>query len=133
MSSQKEEAEDYIIFPEHGLDQAEQGSFISDNISTTKTIVTLSPIIICDSKNVVVLQEDNTLAPRRFFGDSCNRVLLQLNKHHRNIGQRASAAIDQAKAAEDPGLVAQNMRTRVSLEQPKAKTNSQDNAHFVVT
>ncbi len=64
------------VFPEAGLDANEQAAFLKENQDKYDTIFTLSPFIISDSKNIVILGYQEDFKPR--FGESVNDITMKI-------------------------------------------------------
>lgn len=82
------------VFPEAGLDANEQAAFVLENKDKFDVVITLSPFIISDSKNLTVLGE---LGSKPKFGDSVNKVTMNLWRRE-TVGDIAKQKVEEFRS-----------------------------------
>ena len=81
------------IFPEHGLSPNEQAAFLKQNEGRFTSVITFSPFIVSDAKDLHILDSDTEVK----MGSSINKVTLTLWRRE-TIGDLAKDKLTRLRA-----------------------------------
>lgn len=93
-------------YPENGLTAQEQANWMKKVGSRYDIVITVSPWIISDAKDVRIIGKSEDCVVK--FGDSVNKVVMSIWRHQ-TIGQLALDKIEQLRDSGDIDLVYQQV------------------------